>query len=293
MMTLVGANHVTQLEQTAGMLAHILPSSLDEVTAGDVILVHGNLETKDRSARSIDEYKFGKALKIERSHEVYTGAGRGKDWRDTGNGTWLATGATMGPWTVSGEILEFLEDGDRPAQPLAEFGPPPEDSATDIKVNGTTIEYTSNGREYRISYRLWESNRPYSIAAKVTEGGLLIPIEVGGIDGPSFAVIAPGNLSDNPLSRPKMIGHKLLVLGGLCLTAALFWWLMIKWVDTTIFGWSMLTGIAVGPLAIAIQPPLIYHAAGWVIGCSGLLALIGYWLLHVIWHLFNWLLGRA
>jgi hypothetical protein len=282
-----------RLEEIAGMVDHVQPTSRDAVAPGDVIVVSGILRAHARPTPSPNGPGFGDVFKVRRllEREGYEqhGISKRKAWIMASSYTWTAPSAEIGIWRISDKALAAAKEGARDAVPMAEFTPSMQSHATNVEVTPPYIKYTSHGELYRLSYQVWDSGRPYSIVAVIDNAGRLAPAELPSW-GERIAVFTPGKLSESKIGRKSMILRKVAVLSGVALSSGLFFWFLGRnSEEMTAAGRLAVTALAAAPLATTITTPLIHMPmvlAGLCAG-AGLILILVWLILKLLWLLIS------
>lgn len=278
------AYHTGELEQAIPLIDHIAPVSPEDVAIGDIVLVHGVIISEHVPTEFGDELTFRPIFKARRELDRWRGYRKRGPWESMAETEWIAPEARLGPWTVSRDTLSYVSGGDRPAEVTSEFHVSSQIVATDVEPDNTEIVYRWHGKKYRLRYTIWPADTPYTVVAKVVDSGTLVPFHLGLAGGHEMAVVTPGTMADAAVSRSSMLFKKSMVLVCLGVSVLLFWWLVSLTFDWHRFGKIAMTVVVLGPLAISIQPPIIYDKRSFLLA-AGTPAVCLIWMaIHRVYH---------
>ena len=285
------ALHAARLRTVATQIDVKLPKTPAEAKPGEIVLVTGTMQGEALNLGP-DNPHFPGAFIVIRNLDRQTGMLR-KRWRMVENQRWISPTAQLGAWPLSYSIYNSVIDGDRGAQPQREFTVPRNIrgapiQARNLSIHGNALEFIADGVTYRLDYRIWSGNAPFTVLAQVAdEKGTLVPFRVPGLQGSMFSAMAKGAHQDLSflleLSRRDVLtnlGILVLITG----TGALAWYMVLRRIwDQSFFrtvGDSLWRSAAmVAPMMLiafwpATNTSFIWVAAASVGGSAGVLFLL-------------------
>lgn len=231
------ALHAARLRTVATQFEVKLPSYPGVAKPGDIVLVTGTMEG-DALDLGYGNPSFPGAFMVSRLLEYDKGVIRRK-WRTVESNRWVSPNGRLGSWTLSRSIMEAALDGSRAAVPQREFVAPRRIKGEAVEpakltTNGDVLEFNARGRHYRLGYKVWPGNRPYTVLAQVADThGLLMPFRVPGLQGAPFSAMAIGAHPDPSFllelsQRDYVRNLGFLLLAMLC--GAIAWFVVLRWI---------------------------------------------------------------